>query len=52
MKLLIWIGLILGSTVGGMLPELWGEHLFSGWSLLLSLVGGFVGIYLGYKLSQ
>ena len=35
-----------------MLPELWGENLFSGWSLLLSLVGGFVGIYLGYKISQ
>jgi hypothetical protein len=52
MKLFIWMGLFIGSTVGGLIPMLWGGGLLSLSSLLLSAVGGFVGIWAGYKLGK
>ena len=51
-KTLIWIGLILGSTGGGYLPTLWGGELISFWSVILSALGGIVGIWLGYRLGE
>ena len=51
-KKLIWLGLFVGSTVGGMLPELWGDNVFSFWSVILTAVGGIIGIWLGYKISE
>ena len=48
----IWIGLLVGSTVGGMAPQLWGDGPFSGWSLLLSMAGGLSGIWAGYRLGR
>ena len=52
LKSLIWIGLIAGSTAGGMTPELWGGSVFSGWGVALSTLGGLVGIWAGYKLGR
>ena len=52
MKSLIWLGLIVGSTLGGLVPEMWGDSMFSGWSLLLSVLGGFLGIWAGYRLGK
>jgi len=52
LKTFVWIGLFVGSTVGGMVPELWGESAFGGWSLVLSMLGGFAGIWGGYKLGR
>jgi len=44
---------IIGMTLGGCVPMLWGDDsLLSGWSLLLGLVGGFVGIWLGMWVSK
>jgi uncharacterized membrane protein YeaQ/YmgE (transglycosylase-associated protein family) len=51
-KRLIMIGMIIGSTVGGWLPTLWGASGFSLSSVLGSVVGGLAGIWLGYKLSR
>ena len=51
-KRLIWIGAIVGSTVGGMLPALWKGSMLSIWGFVLSTVGGIVGIWAGWKLSQ
>ncbi len=48
-KRFVWIGLFVGSTVGGMVPGLWGAGMFSGWGVLCSLLGGLVGIWAGYK---
>jgi uncharacterized membrane protein YeaQ/YmgE (transglycosylase-associated protein family) len=47
----IWLGVLIGSTVGGFIPGLWGADLFSYSSVLLSTVGAFAGLWLGYKLS-
>ena len=51
-KSLIWIGVFVGSTVGGSLPMLWGGGFMSMSSVILSTVGGLAGIWGGFKLSQ
>jgi outer membrane lipoprotein SlyB len=48
-KTWITIGATVGSTLGGMLPSLWGGSGFSTASILLSTAGGFLGIYLGIR---
>lgn len=51
-KKLIYVFLFIGSSVGGYLPVLWGDSVFSMSSILWSTVGGFAGIYVGFKLGQ
>ena len=46
---LIWIGMFIGSTLGGFVPLLWGADLLSFSSLIGSAVGGGLGIWAGYK---
>ena len=48
----VWIGLIIGSTIGSFLPELWGAGMFSFSSIILSAIGGIAGIYIGFRLSN
>jgi hypothetical protein len=48
-KKLIWIGLFVGSTIGNMVPLLWGGDAISMTGVLLSLVGGIAGIWVGYR---
>jgi hypothetical protein len=50
-KTIVIIGMIIGSSIGGYLPVLFGAHGISYWSLLGSAVGGFIGIYVSFKLS-
>ncbi|MBI5127254.1 hypothetical protein HZA76_02250 [Candidatus Roizmanbacteria bacterium] len=51
-KTKVMAGMIIGSSLGGYLPSLWGDSLFSYSGLILSTIGGLLGIYIGYKLSQ
>src|SRR3990167_881625 len=51
-KTLIWIGITVGSAVGGYLPALWGGDLISLASVMLSAAGGGVGIWLGYRFGE
>ncbi len=51
-KSLIWIGVAIGSTIGGLIPSLWGAGMLSFSSILLSGLGGFAGIWAGYTLSK
>lgn len=52
-KTLIWGGMIIGSTMGGFVPYLWGNYnYFSMSGVLLTAVGGLLGIWAGLKLSQ
>jgi uncharacterized membrane protein YeaQ/YmgE (transglycosylase-associated protein family) len=51
-KRLIWIGAIVGSTLGGLLPSLWHASMWSMSGLVLSTIGGLVGIWAGWKVSQ
>lgn len=51
-KQLIWIGVFVGSTLGGFVPALWGASAFSFSSVIFSFVGGLLGIYAGFKLGS
>jgi hypothetical protein len=51
MRSRIWFCALIGSTVGGFIPTLWGADLVSYTSVLLSGVGGFAGIWISYILS-
>jgi hypothetical protein len=46
------MGLFIGSTVGGLLPQLWGAGIFSLSAIILSFLGGLAGIWIGYKIGQ
>jgi uncharacterized membrane protein YeaQ/YmgE (transglycosylase-associated protein family) len=49
-RLLIWVSIIIGSTIGGIIPELWGAGMFSYLSLLLSGIGALVGLWIAFKM--
>jgi hypothetical protein len=49
---MIMLGLTVGSVVGNYLPLLWGGDTLSMSSLLLSAVGGLLGIWAGYKIGD
>lgn len=51
-KALIWLGMFVGTTLGGFLPLLWGGNLLSFSGLFCSNAGGVVGIWAGYKLGN
>jgi predicted MFS family arabinose efflux permease len=52
MRSSIWIGIFIGSTIGGLIPELWGGDMLSYSGVLLSGVGAFVGLWLGSRASR
>jgi hypothetical protein len=50
MKTSIFIGLLIGSTLFGWIGALMDHgNWFGAWSLILSTVGSFVGIWVGYR---
>ncbi|MDQ2932918.1 MAG: hypothetical protein M3Q80_00865 [bacterium] len=51
-KTLIWIGVFIGSTLGGWIPTLWGAGIFSFSGIIGSMLGGVAGIWAGYTLSK
>jgi hypothetical protein len=51
-KSVIWIGMAVGSTIGSFIPLLWGAGVFSFSSIILSAIGGILGIWLGFKISN
>ncbi len=48
MRARIWLGILIGSSIGGLIPELWGADMFSYASVLLSSVGALAGLWIGY----
>jgi uncharacterized membrane protein YeaQ/YmgE (transglycosylase-associated protein family) len=49
MRARIWLGVLIGSTIGGFIPDLWGASLFSYASVLLSGVGACAGLWLATR---
>lgn len=45
-----YIGMFVGSTLGGMIPMLWGAGAFSFASIIFSTLGALVGVYMVFKL--
>lgn len=52
MKTSAWIGIVVGSSIGGMVPALWGAGLFSFSGVFFSAVGAFAGIWVAYKITH
>jgi hypothetical protein len=52
MKTFIWGGMFAGSGIGSILPLLWDAGVLSMSSIVLSAVGGIVGIWAGYTLAK
>ncbi|MBI4127868.1 MAG: hypothetical protein HY459_02225 [Parcubacteria group bacterium] len=48
-KAIIWIGVIVGSYLGGFLPTLWGTTAFSFATLIGNAIGGLLGLWVAYK---
>ncbi len=51
-KTVIYLFLAIGSFIGGWVPTLFGASALGGVSMLGSLIGGGLGIWGGFKLSQ
>lgn len=51
-KTIISIMAGVGMTLGSMVPMLWNGDLLGGVSILLGLVGGIVGVWLGVKIGN
>ncbi|MEN9524085.1 MAG: hypothetical protein RL536_154 [Candidatus Parcubacteria bacterium] len=49
---LIWIGVLVGGTIGGWIPTLWGAGAFSITGIVGSTIGGLLGIYVGMKIAE
>ncbi len=52
MKSIIWIGMVIGSMVGGCVPLLWGAGVFSMSSIIFTAIGGFIGIWFAYRMTS
>jgi len=53
MKKYITFSVLIFSTLGGWLGTIMsGGNGFGGWAILMTAVGGFVGIWIGYKIGQ
>ena len=51
-KSIVWIAVFVGSTIGGLLPSLWGAGFLSFSSVIFTALGGFLGIWLAYKITR
>lgn len=50
-KRLLWVFVIVGSTIGGLVPEAWGGSALGLASLTLGSLGGVAGVWFAAKLS-
>lgn len=51
-KSMIWMGMFIGSSIGSFVPMMWGASVLSLSSVFFSAIGGVLGIWLGFKLSD
>jgi hypothetical protein len=48
----IWLGILIGSAIGGFIPELWHADAFSYTSVLFSGIGALAGLWIGFQLGN
>jgi hypothetical protein len=48
---IIWLFVLVGSTVGGLAPEAWGGSVLGVASLGLGCLGGVAGLWLAVRLT-
>ncbi len=49
-KKIVFIGMIVGATIGGYIPTLFGAGVFSISSVLCGGLGGIIGIWLTFRI--
>ncbi len=49
---MVWLGMFVGSTIGGFVPELWGDSAFSLAAVFTSGAGAILGVWLGWRISR
>lgn len=51
-KFAVFLGMIIGSTIGGYIPTFFGVDSISYTTVLTSGIGSIIGIVIGYKLTR
>jgi uncharacterized membrane protein YsdA (DUF1294 family) len=51
-KRVLWLCVLVGSTVGGMVPEAWGGSAFGLASLCFGALGGIAGVWAAARISD
>jgi len=51
-KLPMYLILIVFMTLGSLVPMLFGQSMFGGWSIFGTLVGGIIGVIVYWKARQ
>lgn len=51
-KTATYIGIVVGGTIGGYVPLLWGAGTFSFSSIFFGGVGSIVGIWITFKMTH
>lgn len=51
-KSTIYLFMAVGSAIGSYIPVLWGGSVLGMASVILTAVGGFFGIWVGFKLTR
>jgi len=46
-----YVGGLVGSFLGSLVPSVWGAGQLSMWSLAFFAIGGVLGVWLAYRLS-
>jgi hypothetical protein len=52
MKRFVMLGMVVGSVAGSYIPLIWGDSVLSLSSLFFGALGGFIGIWAGYKIAK
>ncbi len=50
-KTAVWIGMTIGSIIGGYIPMFFGADILSFTAVITSTIGGILGVIIGYKLT-
>jgi len=45
-------GVFGGSTLGGIVPSIFGAGMTSTWGVIGTALGGFAGLYVGWRIAQ
>jgi uncharacterized membrane protein len=52
MRSVIGASILVCSTVAGFIPDLWHAGMFSMWGVFFSVLGGFFGLWVGYRINE
>lgn len=51
-KTLVWMGIVIGGFLGGLIPSLWGAGALSVSGIVFSSLGALAGIWITFKLTH